>query len=200
MMHPAESKIVGLALATAMALVLHVDVEGIDVQVEHDKAFNFKPVRTWAWAPEGPGNVRMARTPDADPDAMKRKAEPVILDAVATEMMRLRLQRVESQPELTLAYFLLLTTGATTQTLGQFLPATTAWGLPPFAPATQSMQMMNRGSLVLDLSAKGVVVWRGVAQAGIAFDADDKKREALLREGVRDLLQRYPPKSESAHP
>ena len=81
-----------------------------------------------------------------------------------------------------------------TQTVGQFLPATSAWGLPPFAPATQSLKVMNQGSLVLDLSAKGVVVWRGVAQAKIAFDADDKKREALLREAVRDLLKRYPPK------
>jgi hypothetical protein len=53
---------------------------------------------------------------------------------------------------------------------------------------------MNHGSLVLDLSAKDAVVWRGVAQAKISFDIDDKKREALLREGVRDLLKRYPPK------
>ena len=82
----------------------------------------------------------------------------------------------------------------TAQTMGQFLPATTAWGLPPFAQATQSLKMMNQGSLVLDLSAKGVVVWRGVAQAKIEFGAEDKKREALLREGVRDLLRRYPPK------
>ena len=80
------------------------------------------------------------------------------------------------------------------QTMGQFLPATTAWGLPPFEQATQSLKMMNQGSLVLDLSAKDVVVWRGVAQAKIKIDADDKKREALLREAVRDLLRRYPPK------
>jgi len=33
-----------------------------------------------------------------------------------------------------------------------------------------------------------------VAQAQIKLDADDKKREALLREGVRDLLKRFPPK------
>jgi hypothetical protein len=54
--------------------------------------------------------------------------------------------------------------------------------------------MMNKGSLVLDLSSGGNVVWRGVAEANIAFDADDKKREKLLREGVRDLLKRFPPK------
>ena len=193
-MHPKESKIVFLAIATALALVLHVDLEGVDVRVEHDKAFNFKPVRTWAWDPAGAGTVRMARTADDDPEVMKRRAEPLILDAVATEMMRRGLQLAVSEPDLTLAYFLLLSTGVTAQTVGQFLPATTAWGLPPFAPATQSMQMMNQGSLVLDLSARGVVVWRGVAQARISFEADDKKREALLREAVRDLLKRYPPK------
>ena len=59
---------------------------------------------------------------------------------------------------------------------------------------TQSLTMMNRGSLVIDLSAKGAVVWRGVAQANVKFDADQNKRETLIREAVRDLLKRYPPK------
>ena len=76
-MRPAHSKIVVLAIVTALALVLHVDLEGVDVTVEHDKTFNFKPVRTWAWNPEGPGNVRMARTPDDDPDAMKAQGRAV---------------------------------------------------------------------------------------------------------------------------
>ena len=79
-------------MATALALVIHVGLEGVDVNVEHDKAFDFKPVRTWAWNPERPGDVRMARTQDDDPDAMKSKAEPWILDAVATEMKRRGLQ------------------------------------------------------------------------------------------------------------
>ena len=54
--------------------------------------------------------------------------------------------------------------------------------------------MMNQGALVLDLSVKEVVIWRGVAQARVAFEADDKKREAILREGVRDLFKKYPPR------
>ena len=54
---------------------------------------------------------------------------------------------------------------------------------------------MNQGSLVLDLSAHRAVVWRGVAQAQDQSRIDDKKREALVREAVRDLLKRYPPKS-----
>ena len=42
-----------------------------------------------------------------------------------------------------------------------------AWGLPLFPQATQSLKVLNQGALVLDLSAKGAVVWRGVAQAQI---------------------------------
>jgi Domain of unknown function (DUF4136) len=192
-MRKAESTIVTLAAATAIALTLHVTLEGVDVRVDHDKTFDFRPVRTWAWNPEGAGEVKMARTQDDDPEAMKRKAEPWILDAVMTEMTRRGLQKAVSEPDLTLTYYLLLTTTMSAQTMGQFLPPVAAWGLPPFAQATQSLKMMNQGALVLDLSAKGMVVWRGVAEAKIAFDADDRKREALLREGVRDLLRRYPP-------
>jgi hypothetical protein len=189
-----ESKIVAFALATAMALAVHVGLEGVDVNIEHDKAFDFKSARTWAWNPKGAGDVIIARTKDDDPATMKRKAEPLILDAVSAEMMRRGLQPAASQPDLILTYYLLLTNNMTTQSLGQFLPATTAWGYTLVAPATQSIKMMNQGALVLDLSAKDVVVWRGVAQARVAFEADDKKREAILREGVRDLFRRYPPK------
>ena len=48
----------------------------VDVRVEFDKAFNFKAVKTWGWNAAGPGDVKMARTKEDDPDAMKRRAEP----------------------------------------------------------------------------------------------------------------------------
>lgn len=178
-----------------MALVVPALIAKIEVKVESDKKFDFKPVKTWAWNPAGPGDVKMARTSTDDPEAARKLAEPIMLDAVPKEMARRGLQAAQAQPDLLVTYYLLLTTSMSTQTMGQFLPATTAWGLPPFAPATQSMKMMNRGSLVLDLSAKGEVVWRGVAQAQIDIDVDDAKREGVLREAVRNLLERYPPKS-----
>jgi hypothetical protein len=165
----------------------------VDVTVDFDKTFDFKPIRTWGWTTP-PGEVKMARTKDDDPEAAQQRAEPIILDAVATEMPRRGLQMATSTPDLTVTYYLLLTTNMTAQTMGQFLPGTVAWGVPPFAQATQSVKMMNQGALVLDMSAKGNIVWRGVAQAKIKFDADEKKRQSLIREAVRDLLRRYPPK------
>jgi uncharacterized protein DUF4136 len=193
-MSPRQSKIVTLVAAAALASTVHTALARVDVNVEFDKAFNFKAVRTWGWDPAGPGHVKMARTREDDPDAMKKRAEPLIVDAVTTEITGRGLQRADAEPDLTVTYYLLLTTNLSAQTMGQFLPATTAWGMPPFAGATQSLKFMNRGSLVLDLSAKGTVVWRGLAQANIKVDVDEKKREALLRESVRDLLRRYPPR------
>jgi hypothetical protein len=54
------------------------------------------------------------------------------------------------------------------------------------------MELMNKGSLVLDAVAGDKVVWRGLAEAKIQMDSDDKKRETLLREAVRDLVRKFP--------
>jgi hypothetical protein len=172
---------------------MQVAIARVDVKVDFDKTFDFKGMKTWGWV-EQPLDVKMARTQADDPEAMRKRAEPIVVEAVSSEIGRTGLQRATAAPDLLVASYLLLTTNMSTQTLGQFLPATGEWGLPPFAGATQSIKMMNRGSLVLDLSAKGAVVWRGVAQANIKFDANEKQREALIREAVRDMLRRYPPK------
>ena len=125
-MKPAESTIRAFAITTAMVLAIHVGLEGVDVNIEHDKAFDFSSARTWAWNPKGAGDVIIARTKDDDPAAVKKKAEPLILDAVAGELMQRGLQQAAAQPDLTVTYYLLLSNNMTTQTMGQFLPATTA--------------------------------------------------------------------------
>lgn len=166
----------------------------VKVQVEYDKSFDFKNARSWGWASEL-GQVFVARTKDDSAALMRKRAEPIILDAVNKEMPQRGLTSASGgSSDLTIAYYLLLATSMDAQMMGQFLPAVGFWGLPPFQGATQSLEMMNAGTLVLDFRAKDGVVWRGVARAEIAFDATDEKREKLLREAVRDLLRRFPPK------
>ena len=183
-----------IAMTAAVCLLTESALARADVKIDFDKTFNFTAVRTWRFDPAGNGEVKMARTQKDDPDAAKAIAEPIIVDAVNNEMQKLKLQRAD-RPDLIVRYFLLLTTNQTAQTMGQFLPGTVAWGLPPFEQTTQSLKLMNQGALVIDLAANGNVVWRGVAQAKVKFDADFKKREALLREAVHDLLRRFPPKA-----
>ncbi|HKE88190.1 MAG TPA: DUF4136 domain-containing protein [Vicinamibacterales bacterium] len=191
-MKPA-SKAMALAIASAFVLSAHFTLAGSDVKTSLDKMFDFKKVQSWSWSPEK-GRIIMARTQEDDPDVARAKAEPIILDAVKTEMMNRGMTASTGASDISLTYYLLLSTTASTQSLGDFLPATTMWGLPPFAPATQSMKVMNKGSLVLDAAANDMVVWRGLAEAKIKMDIDDKQREALLREAVRDLVKEFPAK------
>jgi hypothetical protein len=183
-------------LATIVAIVVGVQSGAAKVKVRADfnKAFAFAQAKTWGWNPKGPGDIMMARTPDDDPAGVKRQAEPVIMNAVAAEMPKRGLAAATGAPDLTLTYFLLLTAGSSAQTVGQFRPSTTAGALPQFVASTQSLVFIELGALVLDLSANGEVVWRGVGEAQIKMDLDQKKRVALLNEAVREILERYPPK------
>ena len=54
--------------------------------------------------------------------------------------------------------------------------------------------MIERGSLVLDISANKEVVWRGIGQAELKPGQTTEKRAALIREAVADILKKYPPK------
>ena len=190
-----KKTIAALAIAAAVVMLAEPALARVDVKIDFDKNFNFAAVRTWSFDPAGKGEVKMARTQKDDPDAVKAVAEPIIVDSINAEMQRLKMQ-TSDKPDLIARYFLLLSTDQTAQTMGQFLPGTVAWGLPPFQQTTQSLKVMNQGALVIDLAGGGNVVWRGVAQAKIKMDTDFKRRETLMREAVRDLLKRFPPKQQ----
>jgi hypothetical protein len=181
-------------LIAVTLLAVQTALLAVDVKVAFDKKFDFKKVTTWAWS-EGYGQIMLARHKYDDKEAYRKVAEPIILDAVKTAMTQQGLKPAAgAPPDVTVAYYLLLTFGASTQTIGQFIPPTMEWGLPPFQGATQSLKFMNEGSLVIDLAANKEVIWRGLAQAEIKPDATNERREKLLRESVRDLIKRIPRK------
>ena len=158
----------GLIL-TGWILLLATAFADMKVKTDHDPAFDFTKARTWAWNAKEPGRVITARTANDNPEEIKSRAEPIIMAAVSTEMAKQKtLQSAGSEaPDLTLAYSLLLTLGSQSQQMGQFVPSTMEWGIVPFSGATQSLRGFEQGSLLLDMSANGQIVWRGVAQAEI---------------------------------
>jgi hypothetical protein len=178
--------------------VLWLAVHGsadVKVRTQFDKAFDFSKVRTWAWNDTGAGEVKMARTADDDPEVVRQRAEPVIKDAVATELpgRGVTASAPGAAPDIEVTYYVLITIGTQSQQIGQFLPAVAAWGLPPFTGATQSYSVIEQGSLVLDISANNKVVWRGIGQAELKPGQSVEKRQALIRAAVRDILKKYPP-------
>jgi hypothetical protein len=80
--------------------------------------------------------------------------------------------------------------------MGQFLPAVTYYGVPPFAPQTTSLSIYPKGTLVLDVATPEPrhVVWRAVTEAKIELDNTEAQRTARLRDVVRDVLAKLPRK------
>jgi uncharacterized protein DUF4136 len=192
---PLRALVTALTVAAGVIIAVHPGDAAVKARVDFDKSFNFSQARTWSWNPDGAGQVIAARTQDDDAEDIKRRAEPIIFETVSSELPRRGITSANGAPDLTLMYYLLLTVGSSTQTLGQFLPSTAQWGLPPFPQSTTSISVVEQGSLVLDFSSNGRLVWRGVGEAKIDTDMDQKKRSALLRDAVRELLKRFPPKS-----
>ena len=182
-------------LAVAVIASVQIVAAAVKVHVDLDKAFDFSKVNSWAWGVPEAGWVMAARTPTDDPDAIKKRAEPIIMDAVVAEMPGRGLTHTTSYaPDVTVKYYLLLTMGDSAQTIGQFLPGSSAWGMPPFLASTQSLKIIQQGSLAIDFSANGNVVWRGIAEAEIKPSLSEDRRAALIREAVREILKRYPQK------
>ena len=189
----------GLTLfATAVAIVLIAQSGGAAVKArsDFDKEFDFTKVRTWAWNRSEAGRVLVARTPQDDPEDIQRRVEPIVMAAVSTEFPKRGLTLALGEPDVQVTYYVLLTLGSSAQTLGQFLPPVTQWGVPPFRPQTTSLEVIEQGSLVLDLRARAndQIVWRGIGSAQIKLGLPQEKRVALINEAVREIAKRYPPK------
>lgn len=170
----------------------------VNVKSDQDKQFDFKSVRTWGWDVEEAGDVKMARAADDDPAPIKKRYGPTIVDAISNELRDRGLTppAPAAAPDLRFHYYLLVTVGFDAQIMGQFLPATPVWGLPPFAPQTSALSIIQQGSLVLDAvsPAVGQVVWRCIAQTEIEAERTPEQRDKRLREVVRELVKRFPRK------
>jgi len=179
-------------------MVAAVGAAKIKSRAEADPKFDFGTVRTWEWDLGGAGDVMLARAADDDPAVIKQRVDPVIVAAVSAELGRRGLTFAQGgSADIRMHYYLLVTVGAATQEMGQFLPPVPEWGVPPFAPATTALDIVQRGSIVLDAFGRTAdrVVWRGVAQSDIDQIKTDKERDERIRDSVRDLIKRLPIKS-----
>jgi hypothetical protein len=182
--------------AGVIAATVCVGAAKIKTRADADPQFDFKTVRTWAWHKDGPGEVKMARSSEDDPKAIQRRVEPTLVDAVTKELASRKLTPDQTAPDVRFHYYVLVTVGFDTQSTGQFLPAVPEWGIPPFTGATMSYNIIQTGSIVLDVVSTRLdaVVWRGIAQSELEQTSSDAERSARIREAVRDLIKKLPVK------
>jgi hypothetical protein len=186
-----------------ICLVAVVDAAKLKVRAEPDPTFDFATLHTWAWDDDA-GDVVMARTQHDDPAPLKAFVDPRIRKYVEQELVKkgLRPAAAGAVPDFHLRYYVLVSINAQGQYMGQFLPSVPYWGLPPFDAGTTSLEVVTRGSLVLDALLPGTtgerrVIWRGIAQSTVEDIDPDPVREARLRNASAELIKRFPLKKKN---
>jgi len=181
-----------------VAAVLAVTVSArVKVTTGFDPATDFSQLKVFAWPDDAPGQMKMALTKDDDPEVLRKRFEPVIISAVEQELTKKGFRKAAAgeRPDFLVAYFGLVSVSTSGQTLGQFLPGSVAWGLPPFDAVATSLKIYEKGSLVLDImTPTKAPMWRGVAQAEVHRDQPAEKRDKRRREVIADIVKKFPPK------
>jgi hypothetical protein len=186
--------VVVAVLAAAVAVVQ----AGVKVKIDYDKEYDFTKARTYGWHPDGAGEVKLLERTGDDPEAIRAKWEPTIKDAVEQELGRVGLVPATSgTPDLMLHYYFLAGPSSESQYRGQFVGAIPPWGVPDFEMTTSSLKIFEQGTLILDIidGPKRQIVWRGKADAEVNRQNSAAKRAERIREGIRDLLKKFPPKA-----
>jgi hypothetical protein len=186
-----------LVVAAVLALAVAVVQAGVKVRAEFDKEYDFSKARTFGWHPDGAGEVKLLMREGGDPEQIRARWEPTIKDAVEKEMAKRGLVPATSGvPDLYLNYYFLSGPNSEAQTRGQFIGAVPPWGVPDFEMTTTSLKIFEQGTLILDIidGPKRQIAWRGIAEAEVNRQNTAAKREQRIREGVAEMLKKFPPK------
>lgn len=187
-----------LTVLCLAALVAGTVSARIKVQSDFDPNADFTTLKTWAWPTEGPGQMKMALTKDDDPEVPRKRFEPVIVASVEEALAKKGFAKAAAgqQPDFLVAYFGLIGMNTSSQVMGQFIPGTMEWGIPPFEGRTQSLKIYEQGTLVLDvMSPDGKKpIWRAIVRAELNRERPDAERNKNLRAAVFDMVKEFPPK------
>jgi hypothetical protein len=184
-----------------LSLVGVLEAAKIKIQAAPDPNYDFATVRTWAWDDDA-GDVIMARTQHDDPAPLKAFIDPRIRKYVGEELAKIGKTAANGTPDVQFHYYVLVTIQSNGQYMGQFLPSVPYWGLPPFDAGTTSLEVVTKGSLVLDALLPGAkdqrhVVWRGIAQGTVEDTDKPDVRDKRLRDVAEELIKRFPLKKKN---
>ncbi len=188
-------KMLTLVLAATIALTTALVAADVKVKTAVDKEFNFKGLSTYAWHPEGIGDVKVLQNTKDDAADLKARFEPIFVESLTRGLAGRNLTLItDGSPDLYVNYYLLIGPGSSSQNMAMFLPPISYWGLPSFVPATTSLQIYEQGSLVIDVSSvkQGSIVWRGLAVAEVDRGRTEEERAERIRDGIASLMKKFP--------
>ena len=145
------------------------EAKKITIKTQVDDRFSFEGLHAWTWSPDGTGQVKMATTANADPEALRQRVDPVIVPVVEQELAKLGFTKTTDKPDLIVNYYVLVTVGQSSQYMGQFVGSIPQWGLPPFEGLTTALRAFPVGTLLIDMVSPSEKV-RRLARRGTSGD------------------------------
>jgi hypothetical protein len=187
----------GLVAAVTLALGGALASAKVKVDTQFDKARDFKPYKTYAWHPDGVGDVKILQSMGDDPAAVRKRYDPLIVSTVDQLLVKQGLTPAPAaEASLFVNYYILIGPGGSSQSMGQFLAPVPVWGLPPFAPSTSALTVYEQGTLLLDVAdaKQRSVIWRGSAQDALERTRSEAGRDKIIRDALTQMLKKFPPK------
>jgi hypothetical protein len=175
------------ALATAAAK--------IKIEVHHDPKANFQAIKTYTWLPSPPLTAVAAPGTMRDPKAVQAELEPIILTSADAQFRKRGLQRVEQGGDVQVVYYLSHGTSMATATMGSYYQYATDFYVGGiYGGQTTYSQVVEEGSLVIDVVDDRRAIWRAQASAELNRENDDAKRRKRLEDAIRKMFDKWPKK------
>ena len=186
---------IALTLFVVMAGTALV-VARANVKVDKDPKFDFATIKTFGWNAK-PGEVKIFVTQKSNERAepAQRKYEPVLMQTVEESLTKLGYAKAAgAAPDFELIYYVLVTTGSTSQQMGQFLPSNAQWGIPLWSPNTNALDIYPTGAIVLDAISPpgGKLIWRGMVEAKVEMTASEAERAKRTKDFMTQLVAKFP--------
>ncbi len=162
----------------------------IEVSSDWKPDADFSRLHAWAWLPQ-------ARPVSGDPRLDSALLDARIRSAVEGELGARGLAKVgEAHADFLVAYHIALERRIEATTIDDYYGGVgyRHWSRPGYSHTY--VFELEVGTLMLDVldPRSRELIWRGTAKAEIVPDAAPEQREARIREAVRRMLERFPPK------
>jgi hypothetical protein len=178
------------AVSALLALAL-LACATIEVSSDWNPAADFSRLHTWAW-------LAQERPASGDPRLDSALLDARIRSAVESELGARGFAKAEAgAADFLVAYHVALERKLVATTIDDYYGGVgyRHWPRPGYSQTY--VHEFEVGSLMLDVldPRSRELIWRGTAQAEILPAATPEEREARVREGVRRILERFPPQS-----
>jgi Domain of unknown function (DUF4136) len=194
MLNRSHSRIIVILLGCCLVATAG-SAQKVKVEANRDMKADFTTLRTYTWLPSPP--TKRDTAPDAvtDPRISQKALGTHIVGAVDRELSARGLTRIEQgESDVQVIYYAALTTGVNTADAGSYYQYTTGWALPPVPLATTNFEIVQRGTIIVDVvnPTSKTAIWRGTVESNVNSENQPEKRIARINEAIARVFERFP--------